>query len=117
MKTTKAFPAYTGWVAWSLWTAGVLLLWFGGVTGDAWRLLFSLSLLCCNFWGFIVFYFSVRRHRPTATTDAKGNAWMNLVACATLAFLVTLVANGWMALHQAIYGASPPSLIGPISNL
>ena len=106
MKTTKAFPVYAGWVAWSLWTAGALLRWFGGVSGDAWRILFSLSALL-QFAGFIVFYFSVRRHRPTGTTDARDKAWMNLVACATLAFLVTLVANGWMAFHQAIYGASP----------
>lgn len=106
MKTTRAFPVYGGWIAWGLWTAGVLLRWFGGVSSDAWRMLFCLSALL-QFAGFIVFYLSVRRHRPGAATDAKDKAWMNLVAGATLAFLVTLAANGWMAVHQAIYGDSP----------
>ena len=106
MKTTKAFPVYAGWVAWFLWTAGVLLRWFGGVSGEAWRILFPLSALL-QIAGFIAFYLSVRRHRPTAATDPKDKAWMNLVTCATLAFLLTVAANGGMALHQAVYGDSP----------
>src|SRR6185437_6665203 len=43
MKSTKAFPARAGWVAWTLWTAGVLMRWIGGVSGDAWRVLLPLS--------------------------------------------------------------------------
>lgn len=33
MKTTKSFPVRAGWAAWGLWTTGVLLRWFGGITG------------------------------------------------------------------------------------
>ena len=106
MKTTKTFPVRAGWTAWALWTAGAMLRWFGGVTGDAWRTLLPLSALL-QFAGFVAFYFSVRQHKPTAATDAKDKAWMRLVAWAILAFLVTITINGGMLLHQAIYGDSP----------
>jgi hypothetical protein len=89
-----------------LWTTGVLLRWFGGVTGDAWRVFLPLSALL-EFAGFLAFYLSVRRHRPTAATGAKDKAWMRLVAWATLAFVLTLAVNGWMLARQASYGDSP----------
>jgi hypothetical protein len=106
MKSTKAFPVRAGWTAWALWTTGVLLRWFGGVTADAWRTLLCLSVLF-QLAGFLAFYVPVRRHRPSAAGDARDTAWMHLVAWATLAFLVTLAVNGWMTLHQAINGDSP----------
>lgn len=106
MKTTKAFPVRAGWIAWGLWTLGVLLRWFGGVTGDAWRLLLSLSAVL-QLAGFVTFYSSVRHRTAVAGTDLKDKAWMRLVAWATLAFLVTLVASGYMTVHQAIEGQSP----------
>lgn len=106
MKTTKAFPVRAGWIAWGLWTLGVLLRWFGGVTGDAWRLLLSLSAVL-QLAGFVTFYSSVRHHTAVAGTDLKDKAWMRLVAWATLAFLVTLVVSGYMTVHQVIEGQSP----------
>jgi hypothetical protein len=106
MKTTKAFPVRAGWTAWALWTVGVLLRWYGGVTGDAWRMLLSLSAIL-QFAGFLAFYVSVRQHRPNTSTDTRDKAWMRLVGWATLAFLVTLAVNGWMVLHQVAYGDSP----------
>jgi hypothetical protein len=105
MKSTKAFPARAGWVAWSLWTAGVLMRWFGGVTGDAWRIFLPLSAIL-ELAGFLAFYLSVRKHRP-AGTGAKYPVWMRLVAFGTLAFLAALVVNGWMLFRQAIRGNSP----------
>lgn len=105
MKSTKAFPARAGWAAWTLWTAGVLMRWIGGVTGEAWRLLLPLSA-AFELVGFLFFYVSVRKHRP-AGTGAKDKAWMRVVACATLAFLAALAVNGWMLFEQATRGSSP----------
>ncbi|MGC2160415.1 MAG: NnrS family protein [Silvibacterium sp.] len=105
MKSTKTFPARAGWVAWTLWTAGVLMRWIGGVTGDAWRVLLPLSA-AFEFAGFLFFYVSVRKHRPSST-GTKDKAWMRLVACATIAFLAALAVNGWMLFEQATRGTSP----------
>ena len=49
---------------------------------------------------------AVRRHRP-ASTGTKDTAWMRLVACATLAFLIAVAVNGWLLFEQAIRGSSP----------
>ena len=37
MQSTRGFPVHKGRAAWSLWTAGVVLRWLGGVTGWEWR--------------------------------------------------------------------------------
>ncbi len=105
MKSTKAFPTLAGWVSWILWTAGVLMRWIGGITGDAWRLLLPISA-ALQLAGFLAFYLSVHKHRP-ASADTKDKAWMRLVTCDTLAFLVVLAVNGWMLFEQATRGTSP----------
>lgn len=106
MKSTKAFPVRAGWIAWGLWTAGVLLRWLGGVTGHMWRLLLPVSAVL-QLAGYLAFYSSVRRHRPDDHTDAKDRAWMRLVAWASGAFLITLVVTGYITVRQAVYGQSP----------
>lgn len=104
MKSTKAFPALAGWVAWSLWTVGVLLRWLGGVTGDDWRVLLPVSAVL-QLAGFLAFYVSVRRYSPSSS-GTKDKAWLLLVAFATVAFMVALVVNGWLLFEQAMHGAS-----------
>ncbi|MGB6975354.1 MAG: NnrS family protein [Terracidiphilus sp.] len=105
MAGTKDFPVRAGWACWALWTAGVLMRWIGGVTGDAWRIFLPLSAVF-ELTGFLFFYVSVRRHRP-ASTSTKDKAWVRLVACATIAFLAALAVNGWMLFEQATHGSSP----------
>lgn len=104
MTSTKAFPSRAGWACWGLWTAGVLMRWFGGVTGDAWRILLPLSA-ALEWAGFLFFYVSVRRHGPSST-GPKDKAWLRLVACATLLFHAVLAVNGWMLFEQSIRGSS-----------
>lgn len=105
LKSTRAFPARTGWTAWSLWTAGALIRWWSGVTGDAWRVLLPISA-ALQLAGFLAFYVSVRKHRSSGA-GTKDKAWMRLVAYATLAFLATLAMNGWLLFEQARRGSSP----------
>lgn len=114
MRSTRSFPARVAWASWSLWTTGVLLRWLGGVTPNtwhgAWRVAFPVSAVL-ELAGYLAFYFSVRKHRPTAIPTsgkaAKPEAWMRLVAFATLAFLAALVVNAWMLSAQALSGSSP----------
>jgi uncharacterized protein involved in response to NO len=84
MRSTRAFPARLGWVAWSLWTSGVALRWIGGVTGWEWRQILPASGLP-ELAGFLVFFFVVQRHRPSRGESAKG-IWMILVMLATFVF-------------------------------
>ncbi len=109
MKSTAAFPATQGWIIWVLWTAGVLLRWLAGVTGEHWRVSLPLSGVL-QLGGFLLFYLIVRRHRPAASEKTGANkpeTWMLLVIFATTAFLIALAANCVLFFHQAIAGATP----------
>lgn len=104
MRSTKSFPAVAGWMAWGLWTAGVLLRWLGGVTGDDWRVLLPVSAVL-QLAGFLAFYVAVRRNSPPSS-GTKDKAWLLLVAFATIAFMVALAVNVWMLFGQALHGSS-----------
>lgn len=103
MKSTKSFPAAAGWTTWAVWTAGILARWLGGTTGEAWRILLPLSAVL-QLFAFVLFYRSVRRHRPA--TQQKAEIWMRIIACSTFVFLLTLIVNGGMLFRQALRGNS-----------
>lgn len=105
MQSTRAFPARAAWTAWVLWTAGVLLRWLGGVTGDAWRIILPLSAVL-QLAAFVLFFQSVRKHRPEPG-GAKLEAWARIVIAATVVFLVGLAMNAVLLFHQAIVGSTP----------
>lgn len=100
----QAFPARTAWSAWVLWTVGVTLRWLAGVTARNWRVELPLSAVL-QFGAFLLFYVSVRRHRPQ--TAAKRETWMWIVTAATVGFLVTLATNCGILFWQARRGVSP----------
>lgn len=102
MKSTKTFPAAAGWTAWAVWTTGILARWLGGITGEAWRILLPLSAVL-QLFAFVLFYRSVRRHRPA---PQQAEIWMRIVACSTFVFLLTLIVNGGMLFWQALLGNS-----------
>ncbi len=105
MQSTRAFPARAAWTAWVLWSAGVLLRWLGGVTGDAWRILLPLSAVL-QLAAFVLFFQSVRKHRPEPG-GAKLEAWARIVIAATVVFLVGLVMNAVLLFHQGLVAATP----------
>ena len=105
MQSTFTFPARAGWTAWGLWTLGITLRWIGGVTGWQWRVLLPLSGLL-ELIAFILFYRSVRRHRP-ANSAHRMETWMFVVMAGTVAFLVSLAVNLAVLTHLALYGDSP----------
>lgn len=105
LQNTKSFPARKGWSAWSLWTVGVALRWLGGVTGWQWRAMLPLSGLL-ELAGFLLFFFTVRRHRPAGGQSARG-IWMILVISSTFIFLITLAINAIALFWLACVGAMP----------
>lgn len=111
MRSTMAFPAKAGWTVWGLWTAGVLLHWLAGVTGDLWRVLMPLGGVL-QLAGFVLFYRSVRKYRPVPAAHKTGvarppDAWMKIVAAGTIAFLITVAVDCGMAFWAALRGSSP----------
>ncbi len=105
MQSTRSFPARAAWTSWVLWSAGVLLRWLGGVTGDAWRIVLPLSALL-QLAAFVLFFLSVRRHRPESGA-AKLEAWARIVIASTVVFLVGLVMNAILLFHQAVVAGTP----------
>src|SRR6476660_10333442 len=63
MTGRSAQPAARGWIAWLLWTSGVMLRWASGFYHLYWRALLPISATL-EFAAFIIFLFSVRSHRP-----------------------------------------------------
>lgn len=105
MRSTRAFPARTAWASWGLWSAGVLLRWFGGITGDAWKILLPLSAVL-QLAAFLLFFLVVRKHRPESG-GSKLELWARLVIASTVAFLVGLIMNCVLLFHQALVANSP----------
>ncbi|MEO6802920.1 MAG: hypothetical protein ABI197_06725 [Granulicella sp.] len=104
MQSGRGFPARAGWTVWVLWTGGVTLRWLAGVTGWNWKVELPVSAVL-QLAAFILFFISVRRHRPQ--TSSKPEVWMRLVAAASAVFLLTLAANCGLAFWQMLTQNSP----------
>ena len=105
MQSTLTFPVRTGWTVWPTWTLGISLRWIAGVTGLYWRFLLPLSGLL-ELVAFVLFYRSVRRHRPTSAGRPR-ETWMVLVFGGTIAFLVALIVNSAALAYFAVFGNTP----------
>ena len=105
MQSTRTFPVGNAWTAWSLWTCGVALRWLGGVTGWHWRWILPASGLL-ELGGFLLFFLTVRRHRPASGQSAKP-MWMVLVILSTFVFLLTLVINAIALFRLALLSRTP----------
>jgi len=106
MRSTRDFPTLAAWMVWALWTVGVAARWLGGVTGDAWRVTLPLSGLL-QLTAFVLFFFSVPKHKPNSAEEKKSEVWMRLVFASTLVFLVALVANCALLFRQGVVENSP----------
>jgi len=107
MQSTQTFPVLRGWTAWILWTTGVALRWLSAVTGWHWRRILPASGLL-ELLGFLLFFLTVRRHRPASGPSAKPT-WVVLVVLSTCVFLLTLVINA-VALFRLAFTGSIPAL-------
>ncbi len=100
----------SGWLSWSLWTVGVAARWFSGVYAWHWRLLFPLSS-AFELAAFLVFFATVRRHKPASASSAAPQApipiWMRLVLASTVVFLLTLLLGLAGSIAAAVSSSEP----------
>lgn len=105
MQSTLTFPTRAGATTWVLWTLGVALRWTAGVTSWHWRILLPFSGLF-ELVAFILFYGSVRRHRPVSA-GRRREVWMTVVFGGTIAFLVAMIVNFAALAYLAVLGTTP----------
>lgn len=108
--TGGTFRAHRGWVALCVWSAGVLLRWLAGVYAWNWRLLLPASAVL-ELAGFLIFFQSVRQHRPAAATSKQEGkrlpVWLLSVMAGTAGFMLGLLVNLGAAVYVSFYGVQP----------
>jgi uncharacterized protein involved in response to NO len=97
-----------GWMAWLLWTSGVLLRWASGFYQWHWRVSLPLSALL-ELCAFLIFLGSVRTHRPSGSNRSGGHlpVWMVSVLVGTAGFGLGLLMNLTAALYVSIKSTGP----------
>src|SRR5690242_16158878 len=87
-------PIVRGWIAWLLWTSGVLLRWAAGFYHLYWRVLLPLSAVL-EFCAFLIFLRSVSSHRPADLKSAGTHkpVWIISVLIGTAGFGISLLLN------------------------
>lgn len=94
------------WVCWALWTAGVAVRWAATVYLWNWRVLVpaggALELLA-----FLIFFSIVSRHRPKDSSKKGLEPWVWVVMCATIGFLLSLVANLVGSAQASLHSSDP----------
>lgn len=106
MQSTLNFPARVGWTSWTMWTLGITLRWISGVIGWRWRILMPLSGFF-ELAAFVLFYRSVRRHRPASNGQQSREPWMLLVLGGSIAFLLALTVNFVAVIFVSIHSDNP----------
>lgn len=105
MQSTRSFPVRAGWITWVLWTLGAGLRWTGGVTAWHWKIMLPVSGVL-ELAAYIVFFASLRRHRP-ANSAQRNQPWMLMIVAASIAFVTTLALNCAAMFWLALTGAVP----------
>ena len=101
-------PSSRGWMAWGLWTSGVLLRWACGFYHLYWRVLLPLSALL-ELGGFLIFLNAVRRHRAPASKKSNEYMpfWTLSVLVGTAGFGMALLLNLLVATYVSLYDTGP----------
>lgn len=95
-----------GWWSWGLWTTGVGMRWAAGVYEWQWQILMPVSALL-ELSGFLLFYRTVRRHRPAGGEKLPRETWMHVVIASTIIFLLVLLLNCGAAIYVAVKETAP----------
>lgn len=108
MMSGSAQPSLRGWIAWLLWTSGVLLRWASGFYHLYWRALLPISAML-ELAGFAIFLYSVRSHRPTSSGDKSKRmpVWIVSVLIGTAGFAAALLLNLIIAMNVSLYNTGP----------
>jgi uncharacterized protein involved in response to NO len=105
---SRAQPAARGWIAWLLWTSGVLLRWASGFYHLDWCALLPISATL-EFAAFLIFLFSVRSHRPAGLRkdNERMPVWILSVLTGTVGFGVALLLNLIVAVSVSLHNTGP----------
>jgi uncharacterized protein involved in response to NO len=110
MGRVPEFAAGRAWVTYVLWTSGVTLRWFAGVTSWEWKIALPLSSLL-ELAGFLIFFATVSRHKSDSvspeTPRKRREPWMLVVVASTVGFLFALWLNVFAAFHTASTASTP----------
>jgi uncharacterized protein involved in response to NO len=96
LRRLDPFALSAGWGCWALWTAGVALRWWAGVSQWHWRIGAPASAVL-ELAAFVVFLRCVSGHRPQKSANdgrKKGpEEWALVVITASIGLLLTLIVN------------------------
>ncbi len=108
MTSQTVQPTVRGWIAWLLWTSGVLLRWAAGFYHLYWRVLLPLSALL-ELCAFLIFLRSVRSHRPVDLKSSGGRkpVWIISVLIGTAGFGMGLLMNLFAAAYVSVTATGP----------
>lgn len=101
-------PATRGWIAWLIWTSGVLLRWVSGFYYLFWRTLLPLSALL-ELCAFLIFLSAVRNHRSASSnkTDEHVPVWIASILVGTIGFGAGLLLNLVVGAYVSLYDTGP----------
>lgn len=101
-------PVRKGWLAWVLWTTGVLLRWASGFYRFYWRSLMPLSALF-ELLAFLIFLSAVRNHRPAGSKPGNSRMpiWAVCVLTGTVGLGMALLVNLVVAVYVSLYNTGP----------
>ena len=106
LRRLDPFALSAGWTSWALWTTGVTLRWWTGISEWHWRMAAPLSA-ALELVAFLIFLRSVSGHRPEQSGKAAIEKWALAVIAASMGLLLTLIVNFGAELWLALRAASP----------
>lgn len=107
MGNLPVFAVGRAWIAYTFWTAGVVLRWFSNVTGWEWRIALPFSAVF-EIAGFLIFFATVSRHKPDPQAARRPKEpWMLVVIGSTCGFLAALLANLFVTCWTAMNATDP----------
>ena len=106
LRRLEPFALSAGWSAWALWTAGVSLRWWTGVSSWQWRVAVPVSA-ALELAAFLIFLRCVSGHRPEKSGKVQLEHWVFVVIAASVGLLLALVVNLGAAVYLALRSASP----------
>ncbi|HKV99767.1 MAG TPA: NnrS family protein [Vicinamibacterales bacterium] len=92
------------WMAWLVWTAGVLMRWATNVYGGPWQILLPASAVL-ELTAFALLFSKVARHRPDGALGLQPA--VRIVISATIGLGLTLLFNLGACLYVARLGQTP----------
>ncbi len=105
LRRLDPFALSAGWTTWALWTCGVTLRWWTGISAWHWRAAAPLSA-ALELAAFLIFLRCVSGHRPNSRSE-KLEKWTYAVIAASFGLLLALIVNFGAVLYLALRGSSP----------